>query len=124
MGKAKLGVLLAGAYALGLAILVPVALALPAGTLCWVRPALASVPERAQRVAQVARVAVHAGQLGVKHLPAVLSSQGASVRRRSLRFCDRTQTSGCSSRLELPPLGTLRALAPVLVHVVLTDSLE
>ncbi|MGO9831842.1 MAG: hypothetical protein ACLPJH_17045 [Myxococcaceae bacterium] len=124
MGKAKLGVLLAGAYALGLAILVAVALALPAGTLCWVRPALASVPQQAQRVAQVARVAVHAGQLGMKHLPAVLVPQGAASHRRTLRFCTREQSGGCGSGLVFPPLGTLRAVAPVLVNVVFTDSEE
>ena len=89
MGKAKLGVLLGGAYALGLAILAVVGLALPCGTLARVRPAVAAVPQQVERAVQVARVAVHAGALGMKHLPTLLGPQGAPPRSKVGRFCER-----------------------------------
>ncbi len=89
MGKAKLGVLLGGAYAFGLAILVVVGLALPCGTFSWVRPAVARVPQHVGRAVQVVRVAVHAGALGVKHLPSVLGPQGATMHKKAVRYCVR-----------------------------------
>src|SRR5271166_328361 len=97
MGKAKLGVLLVGAYALGLAVLVAVALALPSGTFSWVRPALASVPQHTNRVAHVVRVAMHAGALGMRHLPEVLGPQGCAVHPKAVRYCTREPHGGCES---------------------------
>ena len=122
MGKAKLGVLLAGAYALGIAILVAVGLALPAGTFAGVRPALEAVPQQAQRAAQLARVAVHAGSLGMKHLPTVLSPQGVGSHRRNARFCNR-EDKGCCSLRGLPmPLGNAPQMGPILVRVLFNDD--
>jgi hypothetical protein len=115
MGKAKLGVLLAGAYAFGLALLVAVAMALPCETLPRVRTALCKMPEFGHRAARLVRVAVHAGSLGVKHLPTLLEPQGASSRRHSVRFCTREPAGGCGS--------SLAPLAPTIVRVVVrTDG--
>jgi len=123
MAKANWGVLLGGAYALGLAILLAVVLSLPSGTVCHLHAAVASVPLQAQRAAQLARVAFHAGSLGVKHLPAALGPQGA--RHRGARFCNRVQSStGCSGQRLFLPLGALPAptLVPVLVRVFFGDE--
>ena len=113
MGKASIGVLLAGAYALGVALLVALALALPKGTLCRVRPTLEAVPAQAQHAAQLARVALHAGGLGVRHLPAALSSTG---QRRD--YCIREQAKSCARQLLTEPFGAVRTVAPVLVRVM------
>jgi hypothetical protein len=115
MGKAKLGVQLAGAYVLGLALLVIVAMALPCETLPRVRTALSRMPEMGHRAAALVRVAVHAGTLGVKHLPTILEPQGASSRRHSVRFCTREPVGGCGS--------SLAPLAPTIIRVVVrTDG--
>jgi hypothetical protein len=115
MSKAKLGVLLAGAYGLGLTILLVVGLALPCGTLPRVRTALSRVPAAGHRAAQLVRVAVHAGSLGMKHLPALLEPQGVSPRAHSLRFCVREPWAGCGSALV--PTAT-----PILRVVVFNDG--
>lgn len=113
MGKAKLGLLLAGAYALGAAVLLVIALSLPRGTLC---SGLHRVPELSQRAAQLARMAVHAGSLGLKHLPAALEPQGLSPRHRALRFCTREPSASCGS--STPPQGLLAPLAPRVLRVL------
>jgi hypothetical protein len=102
MSKAKVGVLLAGAYGLGLAVLLAVGLALPCGTLPHVRTVLSRVPAAGHRAAQLVRVAVHAGSLGVKHLPALLEPQGVSPRPHSVRFCVRESTASCGSTAVVP----------------------
>jgi hypothetical protein len=101
MGKARVGVLLAAAYGVGVAVLVVVGLALPCGTLPRVRTALGRVPEAGHRAALLVRVAVHAGSLGLKHLP-LLEPQGLSPQPRTLRFCLREPSvqkagPGCGS---------------------------
>jgi len=118
MGKAKLGLLLAGAYVLGAALLLVIGFSLPRGTLCV---GLHKVPELSQRAVQLARVAVHAGSLGLKHLPAALEPQGLSPRHRALRFCTREPFSSCGS--STPPQSLLAPLAPLVVRVlVLKDG--
>jgi hypothetical protein len=96
MGKAKVAVLLAGAYGVGVAVLLVVGLALPCGTLPRVRTALEKVPEVGHRAALLVRVAAHAGSLGLKHLP-LLEPQGVSPRKHSVRFCAREAAPGCGS---------------------------
>jgi hypothetical protein len=100
MGKARVAVLLAGAYGVGVAVLLIVGLALPCGTLPRVRTALEKVPEAGHRAALLVRVAVHAGSLGLKHLP-LLEPQGLSPHQRTLHFCVRDAVHeaapGCGS---------------------------
>ena len=119
MGKAKLGFLLAGAYALGLAVLVVIGLSLPCETLSWVRRAVAKAPSMGNRAAQVVRVALHAGSLGVKHLPAAFGPQGVSPRRHSTRFCIRDSAGDTEGGLLQLPESSLEGLGPALVRVVL-----
>ena len=117
MGKAKLAVVLGAAYALGTVGLVGVALALPCGTLPKVRSALDRVPVAIQHVALVARAAVHAGSLGVKHLPTVLEPQGGFTRKHLSNFCLRDSALPCESALSpLPsPSVVLGKVMPFLV---------
>jgi hypothetical protein len=115
MSKAKLGVLLAAAYGVGLAVLVVVGLALPCGTLPRVRTALSRVPAAGHRAAQLVRIAVHAGSLGLRHLPAVLEPQGVSPRTRSLRFCVREQSASCGSAV-------VPTVMPIVRVVLRTDG--
>jgi len=123
MGKAKLGVLLGGAYALGLAILLVVGLALPCGTLARVRPAVAAVPQHVERAVQMARVAVHAGALGVKHLPTALGAQGATPPRKLGRFCEREVGVGSWIRKCISVEAPQDAAHAVFVHAFLfTDD--
>jgi hypothetical protein len=96
MEKARVAVLLAGAYGVGVAVLFVVCLALPCGTLPRVRTALQRVPEAGHRAALLVRVAAHAGSLGLKHLP-LLEPQGLSPQKHSLRFCVRETPAGCGS---------------------------
>lgn len=117
MGKAKLGFLLAGAYALGLAVLVAIGLSLPGETRCRVERALAKAPSMGRHAAQVVRVAMHAGSLGMKHLPAAFGPQAVPTKRHSSRFCIR-DSAGESGLLQLPE-GSLEGLGPALVRVVL-----
>ena len=117
MGKAKVGVLLAGAYALGLAILAAGVLALPQGSMCRV---VHSVPQQVAHAAQLVRVAVHAGTLGMKHLPTVLGPQGLGEHRGSSRYCNRVQTGDCVGRRLLPSLEALPV--PVLVRVLVSEE--
>ena len=114
MGKTKLVVHLAAAYAAGLVLLFALAVALPCPQM---RMALARVPQVGQRAVQLVRVAAHAGSLGVKHLPTLLEPQGATPRHRALRYCLRERASGCGSSLT-PPAG----LVPTVVHLVLDDG--
>jgi hypothetical protein len=94
MSKARLGVLLGGAYALGLVLLLVVArVALPCGALAHLHGAVRQAPTAAQHAAHLAQVAVRAGSLGVKHLPAALESQGVLQRKRSMHLC-RLQSGG------------------------------
>jgi hypothetical protein len=104
MGKARVAVLLAAAYGVGVAVLVVVALVLPAGTLCT---ALHRVPEVGHRAALLVRVAAHAGTLGLKHMP-FFEPQGVSPRKHSVRFCVRERPAGCGSAVlpELAPVPT------------------
>jgi hypothetical protein len=111
MGKAKVGVLLAAAYGVGVVVLLVVALALPCGTLPRVRSALERVPEVGHRAAQLVRVAAHAGSLGLKHLQS-LEPQGVSPRKRTVRFCVREAgfgetAPGCGSAVVPPVWGTV-----------------
>ena len=117
MGKTKLAVYLAAAYAFGLALLVAVGLALPCETLPRVRMALARVPEVGHRAVQLVRVAAHAGSLGVRHLPALLDPQGAQVRQRTSRFCLREPQAGCGSSATPTP-----SLAEPVLHLLLDDT--
>jgi hypothetical protein len=117
MGKARLGVLLAAAYGVGVVLLLTVALALPCGTLPRMRVALARVPEAGHRAAQLVRVAAHAGSLGLRHLPSALEPQGVSPRKRSLRFCVRETASGSGCGSAAVPL-----VAPVAVVRILLDD--
>jgi hypothetical protein len=119
MGKAKLGVLLGGAYALGLAILVVVALSLPCGTFSRVR---ARVPQRLERAVQVVRVAAHAGALGVKHLPAVLGPQGATVHKKAVRYCVRQLDVGSLIRHCIVAEGAEDTTGPILVRTFFTPD--
>lgn len=85
MSKAKLGVLLAGAYTLGLALVALAALvALPEGTRGALVSAAARVPDAVENAAQVAGVAVRAGSLGVKHLPAAIEAEAFDLGRRGV----------------------------------------
>lgn len=93
MGKARVGVLLAAAYGVGVAVLLVVAVALPSGTFCT---ALHKMPEVGHRAALLVRVAAHAGTLGLRHLP-WLEPQGVSPRKHSARFCVRENPAGCGS---------------------------
>jgi hypothetical protein len=119
MGKAKLGFLLAGAYALGLAVLVAVGLSLPGETRCRVQRALAKAPSMGRHAAQVVRVAMHAGSLGMKHLPAAFGPQTVPAKRHSSRFCIRDSGGDSESGLLQLPEGSLEGLGPALVRVVL-----
>jgi hypothetical protein len=116
MGKAKLGLLLAGAYAFGLVLLVAVGLSLPKGTLCM---GLHRVPDIGHRAVQLARVAVHAGALGLRHLPAALEPQGLNPHRHSVRFCTREASYGCVRSVLPGPTGVIAPFAPLLLRVVL-----
>jgi len=113
MGKARVGVLLAAAYGVGVAALVVVALALPSGTFCT---ALHRMPEAGHRAALLVRVAVHAGTMGLKHLP-FLEPQGVSPRNHSVRFCVRESPAGCGSSV-VP----LVAPTPHIVRVVVLND--
>ena len=85
MSKAKLAVLLAGAYTLGLVLVAVAALvALPDGTRGALVSAVRRVPDTVENAVQVARVAARAGSLGVKHLPAAIEAEGFDVGRRGL----------------------------------------
>jgi len=85
MSKAKLGVLLAGAYTLGLVLVAVAALvALPHGTRGALLSAVRRVPDTVENAVQVARVAARAGSLGVKHLPAAIEAEGFDIGRRGL----------------------------------------
>jgi hypothetical protein len=114
MSKARLAVLLGGAYALGLVLLVGVAMALPCGKLTRFHSAVRQAPTAAQHAARLAQVAVRAGSLGVKHLPAVLESQGVFQRKRSIHLCH-LQGSGANALPQLQrvllelPLPSVRA---------------
>jgi hypothetical protein len=114
MGKAKLGLLLAGAYAFGLVLLLAVGLSLPKGTLCM---GLHRAPSIGHRAVQLARVAVHAGALGLRHLPAALEPQGLNPHRHTARFCTREPQDSCGSSV-LPSLAPLAPLAPTVVRVI------
>jgi hypothetical protein len=122
MAKPKVGVLLAGAYALGLALVGVVAvIALSTGAFPRTRSALRHIPRNAQRVADMGRVAVRAGSLGVKHLPAVFEGQAAPSRRSGVRLCALERTGGCGSsplRLE----SVVPTLAPLIRVVVIDDE--
>jgi len=122
MGKAKLGFLLAGAYALGLAVLVVIGLALPCGTFFRVRHALGKAPSVGHHAAQMVRVAVHAGSLGVKHLPAALGPQGVPQRRHFMRFCTRASEAGSEASFLSRSASAFGSFAPSLVSVVLQDD--
>jgi hypothetical protein len=124
MGKAKFGFLLGGAYALGVAILLVIALSLPCGTLPRVRLTLAHIPLAAHHALQLAKVAVHAGQLGVKHLPAALDRQGGTLRRHSGSYCVRQALGGSDSSIIALPVGALTPLGPALVRIVLSEDEE
>lgn len=130
MGKTKLAVQLAAAYAAGLVLLLALALSLPCETQTRVRTVLARMPAAGQRAVQLVRLAAHAGALGVKHLPALLEPQGATPRHRALRYCSREPQAGCGSSLSLPP-GQLWPAMPVrfppaqvwpVVHVFVDDT--
>ena len=114
MGKARFAVLLAGAYGVGVAVLLVVGLALPCGTLLRVRTALEKVPEVGHRAALLVRVAAHAGSLGLRHLP-LLEPQGVSPRKHSVRFCVRDAAPGCGSSA-VPVVG------PMLVRVLIEND--
>lgn len=114
MGKTKLVVHLAAAYAAGLVLLVGLVLALPCPR---VRMALAHFPEAGQRAVQLVRVAAHAGSLGVKHLPTLLEPQGATPRQRMLRYCLRERAAACGSTLAPPA-----SLVLPVVRLVLDDG--
>jgi hypothetical protein len=122
MGKAKLGLLLAGAYSLGLAILLVGALALPCEVQSRVRTAFSRMPEVGHRAARLVRVAAHAGSLGMRHLPALWEPQGAQPRNRTIRFCSREPSTGCGSRLSPGPSGLVGPLAPTIVRVVVLND--
>jgi hypothetical protein len=122
MGKATLGFLLAGAYALGLGILLVIGLSLPGGTLSKVRCALGQVPDFGHRALHLVRVAAHAGALGMSHLPAALEPQGESPHRRSMRFCTREPSSGCGSSLAPIPGSSLGPVLPVVVRLVVRND--
>ena len=122
MGKAKLGVLLAGAYALGLVLLLVGAMALPCETKSRVRTAFSRMPEAGQRAARLVRVAAHAGSLGIRHLPTFWEPQGASPRTRTLRFCSREPVGGCGSSLAPIPSGSLAPAAPTIVRVIVRND--
>jgi hypothetical protein len=118
MGKARVGVLLAAAYGVGVAVLLVVALALPSGTFCT---ALHRVPEVGHRAALLVRVAAHAGSLGLRHLP-FLEPQGLSPRQRTLRFCVRDAAAqegapGCGSSVI-----RMVAPSPQIVRVVVEND--
>jgi hypothetical protein len=117
MGKARLGVLLAGAYALGLVLLLVVAVSLPQGTVC---AAIHRVPAAAHRAAALVRVAVRAGSLGMRHLPAAL--EPLSLHRHSVRFCSREAADGCGSTLSPVPLPAARRLPSVVVGLIMQDD--
>jgi hypothetical protein len=95
MSKAKLGVLLAGAYTLGLVLAgVAVLVALPQGSTGAFRSAAARVPTAVGSAAEVARVAVHAGSLGLKHLPEAIEAEGFDLGHRELlRPCRMARTA-------------------------------
>ena len=121
MGKAKLGFLLAGAYALGLAVLVVIGLSLPCQTRSRVRHALARAPEVGRHAVQMVRVALRAGSLGVKHLPAAFEPQGVPQRRSTMHFCTHAAEGDSSGLLPLPA-SAFGSLGPALVRVVLQDD--
>ncbi len=122
MGKAKVGFLLAGAYALGLAVLVVIGLALPCGTLHQLRHALGKAPSTGHRAAQMVRVAVHAGSLGMKHLPAAFGPQGVPQRRRSFRFCAHASETDSEGGFLTRSAGAFGSVAPAIVSIVLADD--
>ncbi|HXX30976.1 MAG TPA: hypothetical protein VEJ89_09690 [Myxococcaceae bacterium] len=100
MSKARLGALLVGAYALGLVLLGMVTLvALPRAARGAVRSAVRRVPDTARSAASVARVAVHAGSLGVKHLPAALEAGALELGADRLRPCKVARSSERSTNL-------------------------
>lgn len=117
MTKARVGVLLAGAYGLGLVILLAVGLAIPCETVRDMKSVLSRIPRAGHRAALLARVAARAGSLGLKHLPAVLQPQGISPHEHSQRFCLRERAAGCGRPLTIVP-----NVVPVVHILVGTDG--
>jgi hypothetical protein len=115
MSKRKLGLLLTGAYVLGLAMLAAGALVvLPAFPRA--HAAVRQFPGNAQRAARIGQVAVRAGALGLKHLPATLESQGLRSGRPAIRLCKLDGSTPCASKL-IRIRNLLPALAPMRIVV-------
>ena len=118
MSKRKLGVLLAGAYALGLGMLaVGALLVLPAFPRA--HAAVRQFPGNAQRAARMGQVAARAGALGLKHLPATLESQGLRQGRQAIRLCRLDGSTPCGSTV-IRIQNVMPALAPL--RIVIDDD--
>lgn len=114
MSKRKLGVLLGGAYALGLGMLVVGALVvLPAFPRA--HSAIRRFPDDARRTARIAQVAVHAGTMGLKALPVVIESQSSG--RSGMRLTRLEGSSSCGSSV-IRIQNILPTLSPASVVVI------